>query len=73
MSAIDNGKNDIRDERAFPAIENLPPKLLNGLANVTNDIAKENHGELLRELVVDLYKRGILPKIVIAIIVNCSA
>ncbi|KAK6636299.1 hypothetical protein RUM43_009958 [Polyplax serrata] len=41
VAAIENGKNDIRDGRPLPNAENLPPKVLNELANATNDIAKE--------------------------------
>lgn len=50
VAAIDNGKNDIRDGRPFPNVENLPTKVINGLANVTNDIAKESHGKQLAAL-----------------------
>ncbi|EEB20292.1 ABC transporter, putative [Pediculus humanus corporis] len=45
VGAIDNGKNDIRDGRLLPNSENLPQKVLNGLANVTNDIVKDGKVE----------------------------
>lgn len=48
VAAIDNGKNDIRDGRPLPNSENLPAKVLNGLANATNDIAKEARGRCLK-------------------------
>lgn len=45
VTAIDNGKNDIREGKTFPNLDNIPPKVLNGLANVTGDNVKENHGQ----------------------------
>jgi len=46
VQAIDNGKNDIREKAALPNMEQLPAKILNGLANVQNDIAKESHNNI---------------------------
>ncbi|KAL0267160.1 UNVERIFIED_CONTAM: hypothetical protein PYX00_009508 [Menopon gallinae] len=43
VQAIDNGKNDIREGKTFPNLDNIPPKVLNGLTNVTGDNVKENH------------------------------
>ena len=51
VQAIDNGKNDIREKAALPNMEQLPAKILNGLANVQNDIAKESHNN--SELIED--------------------
>lgn len=43
VGAIDNGKNDIREGKSLQTMDNLPNKIINNLANATNDIAKENH------------------------------